>query len=475
MPELPPNPQLLLNSLRNVGYTLKAAIADLIDNSITAQASHISVQYRGREYQGGPWIAICDNGIGMTSDELLNNMRLGCRTIEQPGRRRDDLGRFGLGMKMASFSQCRKLTVFSWKNNTPSAYCWDLDNIVSTWEIHELPPDEIENSSILATLKDDTIINFTKQGTVVLWEKIDRDCIASSTKFDSSMKQVKEHLSLVFHRFMVPEAGYQSTIGFDMNNVNITPKSPFGSSKNINRHILPSDQFESRGEIVTYRPYLLPRAVDCSPAEYKESAGTEGYLINQGFYVYRNRRLIERATWFRQFKKEFKTQLLRIQIDIPAELDEYWEIDVRKSQATPPSDIQERIISIVEQAMNEAKSVWDSERRNVTTKIRDIEPVWKTINIAPNIYEYEINTQHTLYQLIQKDLSAEKKKLLKEYMILISKAFPYDRYYADRNQNADIKIASKDTREFQENLADTLLEMGLSTEQIQHILEISQI
>ena len=125
--------------------------------------------------------------------------------------------------------------------------------------------------------------------------------------------------------------------------------------------------------------------------------------------------------------------------------------------------------------MNEAKSVWDSERRNVTTKIRNIEPVWKTTNIAPNIYEYEINTQHTLYQLIQKDLSVEKKKLLKEYMILLSKAFPYDRYYADRNQNADIKIASKNTRELQENLADTLLDMGFSTEQIQHILEITQI
>lgn len=475
MPELPPNPQLLLNSLRNVGYTLKAAIADIIDNSISAQASHISVQYRGKEYQEGPWIAICDNGTGMSSDELLNNMRLGCRAIEQPDRRKDDLGRFGLGMKMASFSQCRKLTVFSWKNSLAAAYCWDLDNIISKWEIQKLSTEEIERNSILAALKEDSDIDYSKQGTIVLWEKIDRNCVSSSTKFDTSMKQVKEHLSLVFHRFMVPEAEYQSTICFDMNNVIIQPKSPFGASKNINRHILQSDQFKSRGEIVTYRPYLLPRAVDSTPEEYREYAGNEGYLINQGFYVYRNRRLIEKATWFRQFKKEFKTQLLRIQIDIPAELDEYWEIDVRKSQATPPSDIQERIISIVEQAMNEAKSVWDSERRNVTTKIRDIEPVWKTTNIAPNIYEYEINTQHTLYQLIQKDLSVEKKKLLKEYMILISKAFPYDRYYADRNQNADIKIASKDTRELQENLADTLLEMGLSTEQIQHILEITQI
>lgn len=103
---LSPRPSALLESLRSIGYTLETALADIIDNSITANSSSISVRFAWNN--GDPWIAIIDDGDGMSNDELINAMRFGSRNPVEK-RAKNDLGRFGLGMKTASISQCRHL------------------------------------------------------------------------------------------------------------------------------------------------------------------------------------------------------------------------------------------------------------------------------------------------------------------------------------------------------------------------------
>ena len=471
MPELPPQPSILLESLRNMGYTLKSAIADIIDNSITANATCISIQYRGN-YQGQPWLAICDNGEGMDREELFQSMKFGSRSYHRKRKGSNDLGRFGLGMKTASISQCRKLTVFSWQDGQVSAFCWDLDKIDERWHIEELTEPEIGNHSILNEIVKALKFNTNPHGTIVLWEKLDRDAAKKDKAFNACMNEAREHIALVFHRFMESEPEYKQVISFDMNTSVITPRAPFGPAKNPNRHILNHAQFTCNGYVVKYQPYLLPREVDSSPDEYALYAGREGYVQNQGFYVYRNRRLIERATWFKKHKKEHKTQLLRIRIDIPAELDEYWEIDVRKSQTTPPSEIQSRVSMIVEQAMDEARGFWDSSQRNVATRAHDFTPAWSITQSHPTHFDYSVNKEHAIYKHIASLLDREGKQLLRYYINLLAKSFPYERYYSDRCQNSDAKLIVDEENEEKEKskLIELLIQTGMTEIEIEALI-----
>ena len=399
-------------------------------------------------------------------------MKFGSRAYHQERRAENDLGRFGLGMKTASISQCRKLTVFSWQGGICSAYCWDLDRIDETWNIDELSQEDIEKNEILEVIKSALKFKFTEHGTVVLWERMDRDVAKSDKSFQSFMNDARDHIALVFHRYMENEAGYKQVIEFDMNTNVITPRPPFGPEKNPNRHILNGAQFFCHGHVVKYQPYLLPREVDSSPSEYAQFAGKEGYVQNQGFYVYRNRRLIERATWFKKHKKEHKTQLLRIRIDIPAELDEFWEIDVRKSQTTPPSEIQNRVALIVEQAMDEARCFWDSSHRNIATRAHDFTPAWSINQLKPNVYDYSINKEHAIYKIISEQLTKEGKQLLRFYIDLLGKTFPYERYYSNRCQNVDEKIVSEgESLELEKSkLITMLVQAGIGESNIEDIL-----
>lgn len=476
--ELPPTPQVLLESLRNTGYTLKSAIADIVDNSITAEAKNISIQFRGYYNNANPWVAICDDGYGMDANTLFSSMKFGSRDITEPRRGEIDLGRFGLGLKTASISQCRKLTVFSWRKRECHAFCWDLDKITTAWNIISYTAEEIVNNSILKEIQEALSFDLIDHGTVVLWEKLDRDTTKQDSHIVHAMNDVRDHLAEVFHRFMQKEQGFPNVIKFDLNGNIIEPAPPFGPSDNKNRHILHGDSFVCDGYTVVYQPYLLPRSVNyVNPADYTRYGGKEGYQQNQGFYIYRNRRLIEKATWFKKKKKEYKTQLLRIRLDIPAELDSSWGIDVRKSQLNPPEEIQKRVVSIVEAAMDEARSLWDSGSKNVHTLRYHLEPTW-IVQARPDkwsLYSYKVNTSHGMYKLIAEKLSSEERKLFKEYLNTLAENFPFDRYYSDRNQHADIKIEQDIDNE--SRLADyinTLCSVGCSEAQIKLILQSSE-
>lgn len=473
MPELPPNPQLLLNSLRSTGYTLKSAVADVIDNSISAQASEIAIRFKG-DYTGNkPWIAICDNGEGMDRETLFQSMKFGSRELDSERGGVLDLGRFGLGMKTASISQCRKLTVFSWQNNICSALCWDLDKITTTWEIIELNAAEIEGHGIIQEIINSLDFNITKSGTVVLWEVLDRDALINQENMNDSMDEVATHISEVFHRFMQKEVGHDTVIRFTMNGRVIEPLSPFGPNVQC-KYILKNDSFKCHGHTVKYQPYILPRAIDYEKeSDYTKYGGKQGYLQNQGFYIYRNRRLIEKATWFRKLKKEYKTQLLRIQLDIPAELDEFWGIDVRKSQTTPPLDVQDKVCGIVESAMKEARKHWDCGTGNIKITQDSLDPIWaiKAKGGKNPQYSYELNNSHPLYRLIMRNLPKEIRSLFTEYASTISETFPYDRYYSDRNQTADTKFEmDRPADERLTKMINTLCECGLPEQEIRDML-----
>jgi hypothetical protein len=335
--DLSPSPSSLIESLRDIGYSIEAAVADVVDNSITALSSLVDLRFSWNS--GAPWLAIVDNGYGMAHAELIAAMRFGSMSPLDK-REANDLGRFGLGLKTASFSQCRCLTVLSKKDGVLSCCQWDLDSILKSnsqkWLLRVLSKEEVEKHGVLTVLKAE-FLNSYDSGTIVLWDQIDRidagaDAEVKESKFHECLNSVRSHLELVFHRYISPEAG-RSKVRFRFNKDEMEAFDPFNTSKSVERQ---SSDFKCEGENIHVQPYVLPRHNAVSKSEWKKYEGQAGYLHEQGFYVYRNRRLIIKGTWFRLIPKAELTKLLRVRVDIPNTLDHLWRIDVKKSQASPP-------------------------------------------------------------------------------------------------------------------------------------------
>ena len=110
----------LLSVLAQAGYSLPSAIADLLDNSIFKGAHNITIDFerKGEESE----VIISDDGLGMDRDGLIEALTLAPHSMEEE-RDFNDLGRFGVGMKTASFSFCKTLRVESKvEGKTPNAF-----------------------------------------------------------------------------------------------------------------------------------------------------------------------------------------------------------------------------------------------------------------------------------------------------------------------------------------------------------------
>ena len=285
---------LFLSSLRDIGYSFEMALADLVDNSISASAANIYLY----ALPSIDMLAILDDGLGMSDGMLIEAMRLG---TQKENREKNDLGRFGLGLKTASFSQCRKLTVFSYDGSEISGYTWDLDILSQTneWLLQKAHIEEFKDK---LTSLDSAIYNkFTtsKHASLVIWETIDR---YSSEEFNEELNKARKHLSLTFHRYLDFPGFNGQLIKLYFNNNKIDPFDPFTSKdKNIARAGMQAqtDDYKlSNGTSISVTPYILPPLNKLSQAEYKELATADGFTRSQGFYLYRQGRLLVYGTWF---------------------------------------------------------------------------------------------------------------------------------------------------------------------------------
>lgn len=428
---LPPLPSMLIESLRNIGYTMETALADIIDNSITAQASKISVQFEW--CNGDPWIVTIDDGYGMSKETLLQAMRFGSYS---PIRDRDlnDLGRFGLGMKTASISQCRRVTVCTKQDD--GIYCceWDLDllgnSLSSEWMLRVFKESEIANDGLLDRLVQETLSNITS-GTIVLWRKLDsvlkgtdREC--SETKFNDIMDNARKHLETVFHRFLNPDYVGQA-LKLDFNRSGLKAYNPFGPSIPA-RQELPQETIYVEGGEIQIQPYILPHRSHVSQQDYDLYAGDEGYLQNQGFYVYRNKRLIMKATWFKLIKKEELNKLIRVRIDIPNCLDHLWNININKSQVSPPEVVRKQLKKIINKISGRGKRVF--QKRAARLASRGIVALWNRDLIEGKV-RYSINYDHPMVKDVLDRLDENDKTRLISCLDIVTSSFPYDVYYTD--------------------------------------------
>lgn len=442
-----PNASSMVEALRDIGYSLESAVADVIDNSISASATRIDIRF-GWENESSPWVAILDNGTGMSESDLVEAMRPGGKD-PLALRRSDDLGRFGLGLKTASFSQCRKVTVVSKFASSRSAKQWDLDLVraENKWILRSLREAEIDTLPSVALLGD--------KGTMVLWQCLDRLDLGADTSrihqvLNERIASICEHIALVFHRFISGEPKYPKVV-IAVNNNPIEPFEPFNVKHTATMH-LGEEVLEIENETVTFRPYILPHHSRVSVDEYEKLGGAEGYLRGQGFYIYRNRRLIIHGTWFRMARQDEMTKLARVQVDIPNTLDHLWTIDVRKSRAKPPEAVKKRLHSILERIRETAKRPYN--HRGTAAISRSGEPLWQRLHHSDRV-SYEPNIKHPILGEFRADLPANLRMKFDGIMSVIGKSIPFATIFNDmatRPKETDSNIESDETLEKLANL-----------------------
>ncbi len=424
----PPYAPVLMESTRAIGYSMEAAIADIIDNSIAAGANTISVFY---DVFPKPYIAICDNGKGMDDDELTHGMRYGsCSPTEERGA--DDLGRYGLGMKTASLSQCRCLSVISSKNGIIIGRRWDLDHIIETqdWSLMVLSPEEINEIEDIETLKE------YESGTLVVWANLDKVVEGSVTidkALENKMIETKKHLELVFHRFLSGDG--VKRIKIFINGVQLVPFDPFFGDKSFQEMDDETIEVPGRQGKVVVRPYILPHPSKMTKDELEKYGGKDGLRNLQGFYIYRNKRLLTWGTWFKLIKMDEFSKLARVRVDIPNSLDDLWTLDIKKSTAYPPEIVKTRLKQLVKTMSNGSRRTWNfrqkSElRNNITT-------VWDKVETRDGV-KYVINMNHPILNTIKESLDEDSKKLLMQYLETVQNNLLFNNLHHDLS--TDVKI-----------------------------------
>ncbi len=409
--------------MRDLGYSLETAIADLVDNSISAEAAQVDILCDLTK--PNPTLGIIDNGHGMDEAGIINALRHGSKNPSD-ARSPKDLGRFGLGLKTASFSQCQRLTVISNDGGGLHAAEWNLETVQERddWLIAVLKPEEIAELPFQELIGD--------RGTAVVWRNLDRlfedETGAKRNEIvNEKLDNVDRHLSLVFHRFLSGEVRGRKRLALTLNGHPITPFDPF-CRKNSATQILPDEVVRMNGAEVHLQPYILPHHSKLTAQEYDFYQDRSDFISNQGAYVYRGGRLMAWGDWFRLIPKGEATKLARVQIDFPNSLDEMWTIDIKKSRARPPVPVKDRLRQIIHKVSGRSTTVHRGRGQRLFDEIEA--PIWERYSDHGNI-RYALNKEHPLFEAFRSDLSDESDRRLATLIEAVSASLPVEMIYSD--------------------------------------------
>ena len=423
----------MIEALRGLGYTTASAIADIIDNSISAGAREIELEFAW--HGDASVISILDDGHGMDEDELDLAMRMGEKNPLDV-RKPEDLGRFGIGLKTASFSQCRRLTVASRRDGgTVNCLRWDLDVIAASpddsWILLE-GPDEASMDLIDPVRSRPT-------ATLVLWEVLDRIVTPgfSEQDFLDLVDVVEKHLAMVFHEYL--EAPH-ARVRFSINGQPITSWDPF-LVYHPSTWSSPIVELQTEWGRVEVQSHVLPHKDRLDKNEFECAAGPDGWTAQQGFYVYRNERLIVAGSWLglgqgRSWTKEEAHRLARIRLNIPNLADEGWKIDIRKSTAKPPVQVRPTLTRLAEDARRRARQVF--AHRGRATRFGGSQPIvqaWTSEHFGGGM-RYQIDREHPAVKPVVDD--AGPLHLQIEAMIrIIEETVPVQRIWLDTSEGRE--------------------------------------
>ena len=340
--ELIPSAKRLIRSLRDIGYEFVDAVADIVDNSVEAEATviKITLKFDGED----SYLVIADNGLGMSPKEIQESLRFGSNRNYDDS---DDLGRYGLGLKTASLSQCERLTVSARRGEERvrvNSYCWDLDHIENTnrWEILKIDTESLRDE-VCQHLKDTT-------GTVVTWERLGRLLGYRYPSGEHARKQARlmvdslnVHLGMVFHRFLAGEV-IGKRIAIYLNDTRVLPWDPYSRgekhTQKLDPILVPID-FGGQIHNVRLQPYILPpQVLYSSPKAHMHASGPGKWNRQQGLYIYRSNRIIQAGGWSGLRTSDEHTKLARIAMFIPSQLDELFQVNVAKKHATLPRELR---------------------------------------------------------------------------------------------------------------------------------------
>lgn len=459
--EVVPDPQLM-ESMRAVGYTLETAVADIIDNSITAGADRVDVRFTATPE---PRVAVIDNGSGMDEESLLQAMKLAGRSPSS-ARGKYDLGRFGLGLKTASLSQARSLTVATKQGELLQAVSWDLDHLkaVASWSLQWLEGTEITSLPWIESLAG------FNNGTLVLWEKLDQLHVVPGQvegQLDELMKVVRDHLGLVFHRFtsttMPP---LKNPLTLTVNGAPVPRVDPFLKQNQATQEG-PREIIRIGKASVAVQPYTLPYITKLKAADRQLALIAGELRDSQGFYVYRAGRLVLWGTWFRIMPRDELGKLARVQVDVPNSLDHLWALDIKKSAASPPPEVKQRLKQIAGKIVQPSRRVHEFRGRRVEDE--KLQRLW-TLIAERGTFRYELNRGHPLIEKFAESLDPSVQPALSQLLRAIEATFPvedaYNRLGSD-NAHAPSSIQTSELIE----LARTIYELrGVGVDVLAHQL-----
>lgn len=423
----------MLESLRGLGYSTAAALADIIDNSISADAEEVRIDFTW----DGPSsrVTILDDGRGMDDAELESAMRLGDKN-PLDARSAHDLGRFGMGLKTSSLSQCRRLTVATVKGGVTSCLRWDLDELAANPEGGWLLFEGSAHGSkpFLAGLKGN------KTGTLILWETMDRVVTSGYTSddFHDLIDNVESHLAMVFHRLM---QGPRPKLKLFLNGRLVSPWDPFMLGHPAKPWTSPTTNHTTSYGIVSVQCHVLPHRDKLTAAEFESNAGPGGWTAQQGFYVYRNERLLVAGGWLglgnsRAWNREEAHRLARIRLDIPNTADADWKIDVRKSTARPPVSLRPWLMLLAENTRERARRVFAYRGTPAPAKGNiPIEQAWRVERVKAGM-RYRIEETHPSVAAVLES-AGTLAPLIKSMLRVIEETVPVQRIWLDTAENKE--------------------------------------
>ena len=419
----PPKATAMIEALRGLGYSTATAIADIVDNSITAGARNVDLSFVWQET--GSYIAIQDDGRGMDEVELDRAMRLGQQS-PLDARADSDLGRFGLGLKTASFSQCRRVTVGSRKSGQLGCLRWDLDVLARSpddeWRLMEGPA--AGSQDLLCSLLP------VQQGTLVLWENLDRIVTPgfSEQSFLDLIDVVDRHLGMVFHRYLT---GPSQRLRITINHREVASWDPFLT----NHPATWSSPEATLAPGIRAQCHVLPHKDRLDRNLHERAGGPDGWTAQQGFYVYRKERLLVAGSWLglgrgRSWTKEEAHRLARIRLDIPNTADADWKIDIRKSTALPPVALRVNLTHLMEDTCMRARGVFAYRGRVVVPAgSSPVVHAWRAEHLNDGV-RYRVDMSHPAVKAVL-DAGGAITPKIKAMISILEETVPVQRIWLD--------------------------------------------
>lgn len=419
--ELNPSAGAGILSLRAFDYDLPSALADLVDNSITAGAGKIDILTEWAEKDS--WLAVIDNGCGMSEEVLHEAMRLGSTSPDEV-REPHDLGRFGLGLKTASIWACRLLTVISkTKGGEVVTRTWDVDHVVkrNKWVIL----DKIEGD-LAKRLRDK--IDEMESGTAVIWRKMDtlykggrKEEVRSKESYLADFGRARAMLGMTFHRFLErKEKPVQIRTGggpIQPWNPGIARPAPESTHKTL---------LAFHGATVSMATHVMPYAKRfANQTDFDAAGGPNGWNAHQGFYIYRNDRLIVAGGWLNLFQPADHYKLARVIVDIPNSLDGHLGISVTKTKVRLPEGLRVTLEQEAKAVRTRSVEVYRNRGRKVAMAANansNLVLPWDKRERDGQFY-YKLNRKHPLLMAARKEASGSRA--FDAFLELVEQSIPY--------------------------------------------------